>query len=100
MHGSEIESGILRALDRHFAPDSRRRGSRGTCCWSVWPGCCRRSRPTSRSARVWQGICGPAWAPAGRSCGRLLTNGLPVVFAVNFASFLLYARLRAGGSTL
>jgi len=36
---------------------------------------------------------GPA---SGRFLRQILTNGLPVVFFVNFVSFLLYARMRAG----
>ena len=43
------------------------------------------------AAHVMEG--GPA---GGRFLRQILTNGLPVVFAVNFVSFLLYAPMRAG----
>jgi len=93
--GSEIESGILRVLDRHFAPDlpATRFG------WNVLLVSLAGLLPAvAVYVALSPGLAGHLRAGVGAGAPflrQLLTNGLPVVFVVNVASFLLYARFRA-----
>jgi hypothetical protein len=99
MHGKpSIETAILRALDRHFAT--------GQPAWRFAVKVLLVSLAGLLPAVALYVVLSPGMgahvlaggAAGGRFLRQILTNGLPVVFAVNFASFLLYARLRAGGA--
>jgi len=91
-----IETTLLRALDRHFAPDQPAGRFAGKVLLVSLAGLV----PAVGLYVALSPGMGPQLLAGGAAGGRflrqILTNGLPVVFAVNFASFLIYARLRAG----
>jgi hypothetical protein len=92
---SEIESLILRLLDRHFAPDlPAGRFARNVLVVSL----AGLLPAVALYVALSPGLATHLLAlevAGSRFMRQLLTNGLPVVFAVNFVSFLLYARWRA-----
>lgn len=92
----ESDPALLRALDRHFAPDlPAGRFARNVLLISL--------AGLLPSVALYVGLT-PGFgahlasgsAVWGRILRQVLTNGLPVVLVVNAASFLLFAKMRAG----
>lgn len=95
---ADIETAILQALDRHFAPGlPAGRFARNLLLLSL-----AGLLPTvALYVALSPGMAAhllAGGAAGGRFLRQVLTNGLPVVFAVNAASLLFYASLRSGRS--
>jgi hypothetical protein len=93
--GPDLGTTILRRLDRHFAPDlPATRFARNVLLVSL----AGLVPAVALYVATSPGLAAHLLATEGagsRFLRQILTNGLPVVFTVNFASFLLFARFRS-----
>lgn len=94
-HATDIEARLLRLLDRHFAPEL----PATRFAWNVMLVSLAGLVPAvALYVATSPGLAAHLLATDGagrRFLRQLLTNGLPVVFAVNFAGYLLCGLLRA-----
>ena len=90
-----IETRILRTLDRHFAPGLPFGRFAGNVLVLSLAGLIPAVAVFVALSPGLGAHLAAGTGAGGRFLRQVLTNGLPVVFAVNFAGFLLYARLRA-----